>query len=157
MATYQISNLILLLVHGLVSVALLGAVTHQCVAVLWRTDRKAEAGFVRRYTSVAPTGFATAICVLYVSNLLLGALLYPEYRLESRYSLEEMRLLPVVGAFELKEHWGAVGLGLLPLYWSTWRGADNADWTRVMSTLTLGVIVWFAFLVGHVVNNFRGV
>jgi len=25
------------------------------------------------------------------------------------------------------------------------------------STLTLGFIVWFSFIVGHVVNNFRGV
>ncbi|MEM6774881.1 MAG: hypothetical protein AAF640_08540 [Pseudomonadota bacterium] len=156
MATYQLINLSVLLAHGLLSVGLIGALTHQCVAVLRGSDREQVGGFIGRYVSVSSATFAAAVPLLYVLTFALGAVLYPEYRIESRYALEELRLMPVVGLFEIKEHWGAVGLGLLPLYWHSWR-AGGQRIPRVSSTLTLGFIVWFAFLTGHVVNNARGV
>lgn len=156
MVSYQFINLALLLFHGLMSVALLGAVTHQSVAVLRGGDRSASSGFIGRYAAVNGPAFVYAVPTMYVLTLLLGAVLYPEYRTESRYALEEMRLLPIVGLFELKEHWAALGLGLLPLYIHSW-GRDGSRRSRVTATLTLGFIVWFTFIVGHVVNNTRGV
>jgi hypothetical protein len=158
MANYQLVNVALLLLHALVSVALLGAVSHQCVAVLRARGAARVAGgsFVRRYASVGAGGFVEAVGLLYLTNLVLGAILYPEYRIESRYALEEMRLLTVVGLFELKEHWAALGVAVLPLYVCAWR-SDTMRSHRRSSTLTLGFIVWFTSIVGHVVNNFRGV
>ena len=159
MTQYQLINLSLLLTHGLVSVALIGAVTHQCAAVLFPSTDKTGGTFISRYRQVKGAGFARAVALLYISNLILGGILYPEYRLEVRYALEEMHLLSTVGLFELKEHWAAIGLALLPLYLSAWH-TEPATHQPVShqkaATLTLGFIIWFTFLTGHVVNNVRG-
>jgi hypothetical protein len=63
-----------------------------------------------------------------------------------------------VGSLELKEQFIAVGLGMLPLYWMLWRRPTEAGSkpARVAVTLILCAIVWYAFLVGHVLNNIRG-
>jgi hypothetical protein len=60
--------------------------------------------------------------------------------------------------FELKEHFVAVGLGILPAYWSYWRQplADDHVRTRAVLTAILAFIVWWSFLVGHILNNIQG-
>jgi hypothetical protein len=60
--------------------------------------------------------------------------------------------------FELKEHFVAVGLGILPAYWYFWRQPPAADHLRTRAALTavLAFIVWWSFLVGHILNNIRG-
>lgn len=111
-----------------------------------------------RYSAVRPQSFTVAIVLLYVVNVCLGAVLYPSYRLNVREPLEEMSLAWALGLFELKEHFGGIGLGLLPLYTYTWRAelADTHRRDRIALTVLLAVIVWWNFLVGHVVNNIRG-
>jgi hypothetical protein len=72
--------------------------------------------------------------------------------------LQQLELRPAEGAFEVKEHFAAIGLGLLPAYWYYWRlplAPEHAR-TRAMLTSILAFIVWFGFLVGHVLNNIRG-
>ena len=54
-------------------------------------------------------------------SVLIGALLYPRYRIDVRPLLEDMQLRAANGLFETKEHFAAVGLGLLPAYWVFWR------------------------------------
>ena len=51
-----------------------------------------------------------------------------------------------------------VGLGILPAYWYFWRQplADDHSRTRALLTATLAFIVWWSFLVGHILNNMRG-
>ena len=64
-----------------------------------------------------------------------------------------------LGAFEFKEHVVTFGLALLPAYWYFWRkseGEDHAS-TRRWLTVFLAFAVWYAFLSGHVANDFRGV
>lgn len=151
------TNTILLILHGLVGVALLGAVTHQTVSVLRGPGRRGNA-FLSRYSSVNQATFTMAIVVLYSLGVVLGALIYPSYRLDVRIPFEEMQLGWAVGVFELKEHFGAVGLGVLPLYAQSWRSdpAQSHRSLRVALTLLLAFIVWWDFLVGHVLNNIRG-
>jgi hypothetical protein len=62
------------------------------------------------------------------------------------------------GAFELKEHFVAVGLGMLPAYWYFWKQplTDAHARTRALLTAMLAFIVWWSFLVGHILNNIRG-
>ena len=62
----------LLIVHGLVAVALLGAITHQAVSML-RVQRARSGSFIDRYTGVNQKTFAIAVLVLYVASLALGA------------------------------------------------------------------------------------
>ena len=147
----------LLIVHGLLAVALLGAVTHQAVSV-FLPARKAADSFVGRMRAVSAPSYVTAIVVLYMATAILGGLIYPEYRLGVRVVLEQLDLWKANGSFELKEHFVAVGLGMLPAYWVFWRqplAAGNSR-DRAVITATLAFIVWWSFVVGHILNNIRG-
>lgn len=147
----------LLILHGLVAVALLGAITHQAVSLL----RGAGAGspsFVDRYVRVRQQTFTVAVVTLYVITFVLGAVIYPSYRLDVRIPFEEMALGWAVGIFELKEHFGGIGFAALPFYASSWRADRDQSHRRdrIALTLLIAVIVWWDFVVGHVLNNIRG-
>jgi hypothetical protein len=147
---------VLLIVHGLLAVALLGAITHQTVSVWWPVRK--PAGFVGRYRSVPATSYSNAIVVLYLCTAVLGAIVYTEYRVVVRVVLEQLDLWKTNGAFELKEHFATIGLGVLPAYWYYWRAPLSGEHARTRAALTavLAFIVWWNFLVGHVLNNVRG-
>jgi hypothetical protein len=148
---------LLLIIHGLLAVALLGAVTHQAISV-WLPARKAADSFVGRMRSVSAPSYATAIIVLYAATAIFGGIIYTEYRVAIRVVLEQLNYWKAHGAFELKEHFVAVGLGMLPAYWYFWRQSQAASYgrTRAVITATLAFIVWWSFLVGHILNNIRG-
>ena len=148
---------VLLIVHGLLAVALLGAITHQ-VASVWAPARKPAGTFVGRFRSVPGVSYSNAIVVLFVLTFMLGAIIYPQYRLEVRVVVEQLGLWWQNGTFELKEHFATVGLALLPAYWCFWRPplAQEHARTRAMLTAILAFIVWWNFLAGHVLNNIRG-
>lgn len=147
---------VLLIAHALLAVALLGAITHQAIGV-WTPAKRPSESFVARMRSVSPSTYAGAIIVLYVATAALGAIIYPSYRLNVRIVLEQMQLPKANGSFELKEHFVALGLGMLPAYWYFWR-QPLGDYARTRAVLTalLAFIVWWGFLVGHVLNNIRG-
>lgn len=147
----------LLIVHGLLAVALLGALSHQALSV-WAPARKPAASFVARFRSVPGAPYANAIVVLYLLTTVLGGILYTEYRIGVRTVVEQLGMWPANGAFELKEHFAAIGLGLLPAYRYYWRNASAPEHVRTRMALTaiLTFIVWWNFLVGHILNNIRG-
>ena len=150
---------VLLILHGLLAVALLGAITHQALAVL--STAPATNGrwtFISRFRSVDATAYATPIVVLFAVTTLGGALLYPQYRVDVRPALEDMQNVAANGVFEIKEHLAAIGLGLLPSYWLFWRrqnGPETAAPRRYLTWL-LAFFVWWNFVVGHVLNDIRG-
>jgi hypothetical protein len=148
---------ILLIVHGLLAVALLGALTHQAVAVLWPV-RQPSPAFVARFRAVPAPGYATAVCVLWVLTFIMGAWIYVKYRVYIRIPIERAGFWKTQGFFELKEHLVTIGLGLLPAYWFFWKNAKAAEYdsARRWVTVVLAAFCWFSFLVGHVVNNVRG-
>lgn len=145
----------LLIAHGLIATALLGAILHQAVAVLRPAVRNGGT-FLSRYTAVGPPGFRNAVIMLYVASFVLGGVIYPAYRLDARVPLEEMQLGWAIGLFEIKEHFGGIGLAALPLYARAWNPARPAGPGRTAITLLLAFIVGFDFLGGHVINNIRG-
>jgi hypothetical protein len=148
-----------LIVHGLLAVTLLGALTHQLVALLWGVGKTVQSSsFVNHYRAARQQLFTRAIVALYIVTLVLGATLYPAYRLDVRIPFEEMSLGWAVGSFELKEHLAGLGLGLLPLYAYLWRPQfnDSHRRDRTLVSAFLAGVVWFDFLVGHVLNNIRG-
>jgi hypothetical protein len=98
---------------------------------------------------------------LFVVTAIGGALLYPQYRIDVRPALEDMRNAAANGVFEIKEHLIAIGLGLLPAYWQVWRQPDDAQRAEAASarralTWLLAFFVWWGFIVGHVLNNIKG-
>ena len=150
-------SVFLLILHGLVGVALLGALTHQSVSTL-RGRAASGVAFLDRYSGARDRTFTAAVVVMFVAELVLGAIIYPAYRLGVRIPFEEMSLDWAVGAFELKEHFAGLGLAVLPYYAYTWKPevAPTLRVDRVAITLLLAFVVWWDFLVGHVLNNIRG-
>jgi hypothetical protein len=153
---------VLLIVHGLLAVTLLGALTHQAFAVAPSMGRAAGTGsprsFLARFSGVNAAAYANPIIVLFVLTTVLGVLLYPDYRIDVRWALESMQMKRANGAFEIKEHLVAVGLGLLPAYWLAWSTPLQPEHTTTRRCLTwmLTLFVWWGFLVGHVLNNIKG-
>jgi len=150
---------VLLIAHGLLAVALLGAITHQALSVL--TTSPAAHGrwtFIDRFRGVDATAYATPIVVLFAVTAIGGALLYPQYRIDVRPALEDTQNVAANGVFEIKEHLVAIGLGLLPVYWSFWRKPHEAETAAARRYLTwlLAFFVWWSFIVGHVLNDIRG-
>ena len=146
---------VLLIVHGLLAVTLLGAITHQALSVVPPTGRRS---FFSKFRGVNASAYAVPIMTLFVLTAIGGSLLYPQYRIDVRPTLEDMQLRAANGVFEIKEHLVAVGLGLLPGYWLFWRAPLAADQARTRRYLTwlLAFIVWWSFLIGHVLNNIKG-
>jgi len=147
----------LLIVHGLLAVALLGALTHQAFAVA-ATTRSDKRSFFARFRTVNAAAYAKPIVLLFLVTALGGGLLYPDYRINVRPALEDLELRAANGIFEIKEHLVAVGLGLLPAYWFYWQGplAPEQTATRRYLTWLLAFLVWWSFLTGHVLNNIKG-
>jgi hypothetical protein len=147
----------LLIVHGLLAVALIGALTHQSLAVI-RVSPSGSRSFFDRFRSVNTPTFTNAIVLLYLITALGGGLLYPEYRLFVRTTLEDLQLRAANGVFEMKEHFVAVALGLLPAYIVVWRTPLDPKYAGARRALTwiLAIVAWWSFLAGHVLNNIKG-
>lgn len=148
---------LLLIIHGLLAVALLGAITHQAVSVSW-PNRNRSKSIVGAFRGVNGVTYTNAIIVLFLATAILGSIIYPSYRLNVRTVLQRLQMYGPEGAFEAKEHFVAIGAALLPAYWYFWRrvSGTGTGGTRTAVTVLLAVIVWWAFLVGHVLNNIRG-
>ena len=147
---------VLLIIHGLLAVALLGAITHQALAVLRPPHDRAS--MTRRFRAVEAGGYASSIVPLFVVTTFAGAVLYPEYRILVRPILESMDLRAANGAFEVKEQFAALGLGMLPAYWALWKEPLGPEYAGARRGVTwfLALVVWSNFLIGHVVNNVQG-
>jgi hypothetical protein len=148
---------VLVIIHGLVAVALLGAITHQMLAT-WAPSGDQSSSFFSRFRAVKPASFATAIVVLYAVSALLGAILYFYFKIDIEPKLELDRRWQAIGFFDLKEDFVAIGAAVLPAYWVCWRRplVDEPSRTRAALTAVLAFIVWWGFLVGHVMNNIMG-
>ena len=145
-------TIVLLVLHGLSATLLLGAVTHQAIAVWWPSRR--EASWWRSLRAVHAERYVAAVVVLFATTFALGALLYPPFRLVARAQSLDVHAPWATGLFEVKEHAAALGLALLPAYARAWR--DPSLGARRASTTLLLLATWWNFVVGHVVNNARG-
>jgi hypothetical protein len=148
-----------LLVHLMLAVALIGALTHQAVSVMMPVRQVAgPGGFVTRFRAVPAAGYATAVCILWVLTFIVGSYIYTKYRIYVRIPIEQAGHWKAQGFFDFKEHVASIGLVLLPAYWFFWKNAQNPEYdtARKMVTVYLAVACWFLFIVGHVLNNVRG-
>jgi len=148
---------VLLILHGLVAVALLGAITHQTLAT-WAPASSPASSFFGRFRAVPSASFANAFVVLYVIAAALGAFVYLYFRVDVRPQLERDAHFSALGLFDLKEHFVSIGLGLLPAYWVSWRQplAEDLRSTRAALTAIFAFVVWWSYLIGHILNNILG-
>ncbi|HXJ00738.1 MAG TPA: hypothetical protein VNH44_05905 [Micropepsaceae bacterium] len=148
----------LLILHGLLAVALLGAVTHQALAVSVRRSEARTRSFLTRFRATDASAYGTPVVVLYAAVMLLGAILYPRYRFLVRPLLQTLDLRSANGAFELKEHFSALGLMLLPGYWACWKSplAPEYDSARLWLTWLIALAVWWNFVTGQLLVAIKG-
>jgi hypothetical protein len=152
----QVGWSILLIIHGILAVFLLGAITHQAVGTALPVTKKGS-GFFHSVRGVNGMSYTNAVVVLFVVTFAMGTIIYPTYRVSVRTVLQEYRLFKPEGMFEMKEHLLALSLALLPIYWLFWRRASEANRVaRTVVTSVIAVTVWWSFLTGHIINNIRG-
>ena len=117
---------VLVIVHGLVAVTLLGAITHQTLST-WAPARARPGSFFGRFRTVPSVAFTMAVIVLYTVTAALGAVVYLYFRVDIRPALEQANRWELLGFFDLKEHFIAIGLALLPAYFVCWRQPREAS------------------------------
>ena len=152
---------ILFIVHALLAVALLGALSHQAMSVLMpvRARRRAPAGFVTRFRAVHGASYAAAVCVLWIVTFIFGAWIYTKYRMYVRIPIEQDGLLEDAGRVRAEgapcDDRSRAAADLLVLLEERPQSVDY-DSARKWLTVTLAAMCWFMFLIGHIVNNVRG-
>lgn len=102
----------MLLLHALVGCGAL-AISIHLLYFAWRggiARRAAHRALARRYAAIT--------WPMYVAALVTGALVYPAYNVGVRGEWLDANRPEMTGLFEIKEHWGAVGLLLA---WAVWR------------------------------------
>jgi hypothetical protein len=144
------------ILHGIMAMVLLGAATHQGLAV-WRRPAPARF-FVDRFRAIPAAHFATAIVVLYVLTFALGAYIYPTYVLDVKGAVIDYGMRTTVGVFQMKEHVTVIGLVLLPVYWHFWRTVPQSEGVhgRRLFTTFLMLGSWWNLVIGHLLNNLKG-
>ena len=147
-------KVLFLVLHGLSAMLLLGAVTHQALALWWPASGQ-HAAWWHSLRAVHPERYVRAIVFLFCLTVLLGAIDYLPFRLFARAQYLDAHVPWATGLFEVKEHAAAIGLALLPAYWAVWRQPTETAARRAFTTF-LAAVVWWNFLVGHIVNNIRG-
>lgn len=150
-------NVAMLIFHALLAVALIGALTHQALSVWWPATG-GNRSFFGNFRAVRAAVYTKGVIVIYIVTATMGGVIYPIYRTGARVALEELRMNTPLGFFDIKEHYIAIGLGMLPAYWYYWKqplSQEHAQ-ARAMITGILAIAVWWSFLVGHILNNLRG-
>ena|SRR5579871_1449779 len=148
----------LLIVHGMFAVALIGSLTHQAIAAtLKRSEYRARTSLARLRAG-DPNFYSSAVVVLFLVVAVMGAILYPRYRLVVRPLVQTMDLRAPNGAFELKEHFSALGLFMLPAYWAAWRQSLDKEQqaARLWLTWLLTGFVWWNFITGQLLVAIKG-
>jgi len=103
---------------------LLGAITHQAIGMS-RPVTKRGPGFFSAVRGVNGMSYANAVILLFPVTFTIGTIIYPTYRLNVRTVLQEYKDLRPEGMFELKEHFLAISLALLPAYWYFWHKVNE--------------------------------
>lgn len=149
-----------LLLHGVCSLFLVGALSHQAAATWRRAPATGRAaGMIAGFAAVRAPLYARAIVISYVLTMVLGDVVYGPYRVDVKTMLFDLQLWSWNGIFEIKEHLVALGFFLLWPYYTLWQTPLDATQTRSRRLLTtvLAAVVWYALLAGHLLNNLKGV
>ena len=137
---------LLLIVHGLLFAALIGATTHNAVFCV-----RALAG---RAVSTRSHRIWTAVMLgVYSVTMALGLLIYPSFRTNVRADYLDRAVPLATGFFETKEQ--VIGLGLFALLWY-FAASRRFDPSRRrpwhlpyhLAGLTVAACVWLAAVVG---------
>ena len=122
----------LLLIHAAIGFGTLAISVH----VLWFARKSAGGGSAwraRRYVGIA--------WPMYLASFISGALIYPAYMVTVRKAWLEANRPAMVGWFEIKEHWAALGLILAWGMWRYYRKSERGDILTPNRTAQRGMAV----------------
>jgi hypothetical protein len=145
---------VLLVLHAAGSIVLIGASTHHALQM----RHYFRGVFTRERLEKT---YAKVVSVAYVVTFILGAMLYPTYRVNVRAFFLDAHEPSMSALFDLKETYAsltlvvAVALGALAL---TLRPAKAPALARVYAAMSLIVcgVVWFDCIAGVLVLSARG-
>jgi len=144
----------LLLAHLFVTFVLVGSMTHDLIIVVnYLRGKFGRQKLEWLYVRVSLWAYAIAYFI--------GALIYPAYRIYVRRDYFDPQLPWATGLFEVKEHWGAVGLGMFFAYYllrKSFQPSEERDklYLYVPLCLLLNVIVWYKVFVGCYLTLLKG-
>jgi len=115
------------------------------------------AGFIDKRSSTNMQGSLSGVILTYV----IGALIYPAYRIYIRHHYFDPQLPWATGLFEVKEHWGALGLAMFVVFYllrRTFRPAEEKDKLVLYVPLCflLNLILWYKVVVGCYLTMLKG-
>jgi hypothetical protein len=137
---------LLLMLHLLVTFALIGSMSHNLLIVIGYMRGK----FNKRKLEIF---YAKISLWIYAITYVLGALIYPAFRVYIRGDFFDPSLPWATGLFEVKEHWGALGLAFFFAYYILRRNFDpEAEreklYLYVPLCLLLNLILWYKTIIG---------
>jgi hypothetical protein len=146
---------LLVLLHLLVTFVLVGAMTHNLLIVLnYIRGKFGKKKLEYLYVKVSLWSYI----IVYV----FGALAYPAFRINTRAALFDKTFPWATGLFEVKEHWGALGLAFIVVYYLL-RRSFQPDQEKhklffyVPLCLLLNVILWYKVIVGCYLALLKGI
>jgi len=146
---------VLLVAHLFATFVLVGSMTHNLICV-WRYvgGRFGRVKQERLFVRVSLWS--------YVAVYVIGALIYPAFRVYMRGGLFDTAMPWATGLFEVKEHWAAVGLGIFFVYYFLRKNFDPQQEREKLIFLyaplcaILNVIVWYTIVVGCWLTLLKG-
>ena len=144
---------ILLLAHLFTTFVLVGSMTHNLLCVVGYL--RGRFGRARLEWFYARVSFWT-----YVVTYVFGVLIYPAFRVYIRGDFDAQ--IPwATGLFEVKEHWGAIGLGLFFVYYFLRKNFEPDKekeklFLYVPLCFLLNIILWYKVVVGCYLSLLKG-
>jgi len=145
---------VLLLAHLFATFVLIGSMTHNLLCVVgYLRGRFGKQKLEWLYVRVS----FWAYIIVYV----FGVLIYPAFRVYIRGDYFDPQLPWATGLFEVKEHWGAIGLALFFVYYFLRRSfqPDNEKeklYLYVPLCFLLNIILWYKVVVGCYLSLLKG-
>lgn len=144
----------LLLLHLLATFVLVGAMTHH----LFRIIGYARGDFTKQKLELR---FLNVSFWSYLIVYGIGMLIYPAFRIYMRQQYFDPELPWATGLFEVKEHWGAIGLALLfclRLLRKSFAPDKEKEklYLYIPLCFVLNLILWYKVIVGCVLSMLKG-
>ena len=145
---------ILLLAHLFATFVLVGSMTHNLLCVIsYLRDRFGRQKLELLYNKVS----FWAYIFVYVS----GTLIYPAFRVYIRGDYFDPQIPWATGLFEVKEHWGAIGLALFCVYYFLRKHFQPEKekeklYLYVPLCFLLNLILWYKVVVGCYLSLLKG-
>jgi len=146
---------LLLFFHLVGAFVLVGSLTHNLVIVVNYLKNKFEkTQRAHLYTKIA--------LITYAFEFVIGALIYPSFRVHVRAEYFDLQLPWATGLFEVKEHWAAIGLALMIVYHYVGKNIDFSEVKKMtLPYLILGIIlfltIWYLIGAGFYLTTLKSI